>query len=110
MLRSQLHAIGAVLIEGVKGCGKTSTARQLAASEVLLDIDPDAELRAELDPRLLLDGDTPRLRCSRASPSRAPTARFEAVTIFATSQPAVGRNCSMRTQRPCGRSWTVTSR
>lgn len=53
--------MGAVLIEGVKGCGKTATARQLAASEVLLDQDPDAEKRAALDPRLLLDGATPRL-------------------------------------------------
>ena len=61
MLSSRLHAMGAVLIEGMKGCGKTSTARQLAASEVLLDSDPNAIRRAELDPRLLLDGDTPRL-------------------------------------------------
>ena len=61
MLGSGLHAMGAVLIEGMKGCGKTSTARQLAASEVLLDSDPNAIRRAELDPRLLLDGDTPRL-------------------------------------------------
>ncbi len=53
--------MGAVLIEGVKGCGKTETARQRSASEVLLDADPAAERRAEIDPRLLLDGDTPRL-------------------------------------------------
>jgi hypothetical protein len=53
--------MGAVLIEGMKGCGKTATARQRAASEVLLDSDPNAARRAELDPRLLLDGDTPRL-------------------------------------------------
>src|SRR5699024_10834722 len=48
-------------IEGVKGCGKTATARQRAASEVLLDADPEAERRAGIDPRLLLDGATPRL-------------------------------------------------
>ncbi len=60
-LASQLRAMGAVLIEGVKGCGKTATARQRAASEVLLDSDPNAARRAELDPRLLLDGPTPRL-------------------------------------------------
>lgn len=60
-LDNQLHAMGAVLIEGVKSCGKTATARQLAASEVLLDTDPEAERRAALDPRLLLDGPTPRL-------------------------------------------------
>lgn len=53
--------MGAVLIEGVKGCGKTATARQVAASEVLLDSDPNAATAAEIDPRLVLDGDTPRL-------------------------------------------------
>jgi len=50
-----------VLIEGLKGCGKTATARQRAASEVLLDTDPEAARRAGIDPRLLLDGSTPRL-------------------------------------------------
>lgn len=60
-LSAQLRAMGAVLIEGVKGCGKTATARRLAASEVLLDADPNAVKRAELDPRLLLDGIVPRL-------------------------------------------------
>ncbi len=61
LLDDQLGAMGAVLIEGVKGCGKTATARQRAVSEVLLDTDPEAERRAALDPRLLLDGETPRL-------------------------------------------------
>ena len=61
LLDDQLHAMGAVLIEGVKGCGKTATARRRAASEVLLDADPEAERRASIDPRLLLDGPTPRL-------------------------------------------------
>lgn len=61
LLKLRLRAIGAVLIEGVKGCGKTETARRLAASEVLLDSDPDAAQAVELDPRLVLDGDTPRL-------------------------------------------------
>ena len=61
LLDGQLQAMGAVLIEGVKGCGKTETARRRAASEVLLDVDPQAERRAELDPRLVLDGAAPRL-------------------------------------------------
>lgn len=61
LLDDQLGAMGAVLIEGVKGCGKTATARQRAVSEVLLDIDPEAVRRGALDPRLLLDGETPRL-------------------------------------------------
>ncbi len=61
LLRDQLDAMGAVLIEGVKGCGKTATARQRAGSEVLLDTDVNAEQAIELDPRLVLDGEVPRL-------------------------------------------------
>ena len=49
LLADQPQAIGAVLIEGVKSCGKTATARQRAASEVLLDADPEAERRAGID-------------------------------------------------------------
>ena len=60
-LQSRLRASGAVLIEGAKACGKTETARQIAKSEVLLDIDRSAREAAELNPRLVLDGDIPRL-------------------------------------------------
>lgn len=61
MLERRLRAMGAVLIEGVKACGKTETARQKASSEIRLDSDADAKRRAAIDPRLLLDGATPRL-------------------------------------------------
>lgn len=60
-LADRLGSRGAVLIEGPKACGKTETARQAAASEVLLDVDEQAREAAALDPALLLDGDTPRL-------------------------------------------------
>jgi uncharacterized protein len=60
-LRDRLKANGAVVIEGPKACGKTETARQQAASEVLLDVDPAAQRAAEIDPGLVLDGETPRL-------------------------------------------------
>ena len=60
-LRAGLTATGAVVIEGPKACGKTATARQVSASEVLLDVDEDARLAASLDPSLVLDGRTPRL-------------------------------------------------
>lgn len=53
--------MGAVVIEGPKACGKTETARQVAASEVLLDIDETAKQAAAVDPGLVLDGETPRL-------------------------------------------------
>lgn len=60
-LRERLESSGAVLIEGPKACGKTETARQAAASEVLLDVDERARGAAALDPSLILAGDTPRL-------------------------------------------------
>jgi uncharacterized protein len=60
-LRDRLQTSGAVLIEGPKACGKTETARQAAASEVLLDVDERARAAASLDPGLILAGDTPRL-------------------------------------------------
>lgn len=60
-LRQRLRTSGAVLIEGPKACGKTETARQVAASEVLLDIDEGARAAVAVDPSLVLAGDTPRL-------------------------------------------------
>ncbi|HET7418715.1 MAG TPA: DUF4143 domain-containing protein [Solirubrobacterales bacterium] len=60
-LQNHLASTGAVLVEGPKACGKTETARQLAASEVLLDVDVEARKAATLDPRLILEGDIPRL-------------------------------------------------
>jgi len=60
-LKDRLGSAGAVLIEGPKACGKTETARQLAASEVLLDIDQNARAAVALNPALVLDGETPRL-------------------------------------------------
>jgi hypothetical protein len=60
-LEKRLEAAGAVLIEGVKACGKTETARQVANSEVLLDVDRAARDAAELNPGLVLDGEVPRL-------------------------------------------------
>jgi predicted AAA+ superfamily ATPase len=60
-LTDRLGAQGAVLIEGPKACGKTETARQVAASEVLLDVDPNAREAALVDPSLVLAGAMPRL-------------------------------------------------
>ena len=60
-LEARLAAVGAVVIEGPKACGKTETARQRAASSVLLDVDENARRAAAVDPSLVLDGPTPRL-------------------------------------------------
>ena len=60
-LAEKLAATGAVVIEGPKACGKTQTARRMAASEVLLDIDANARQAAGIDPALILNGKVPRL-------------------------------------------------
>lgn len=60
-LRDRLASAGAVVLEGPKACGKTWTARQIAASEVLLDIDRNARAALEVAPALVLDGAVPRL-------------------------------------------------
>ena len=64
LLSDKLSSKGAVLIEGPKWCGKTTTAEQHAKSVLYMDNPATLEsnLRmAELDPSLLLGGDTPRL-------------------------------------------------
>src|SRR5680860_1371164 len=60
-LAERLLGLGAVAIEGVKGCGKTRRGSTLAASEVLLDVDVSAAQAARVDPRLVLAGPVPRL-------------------------------------------------
>ena len=64
ILKEYLEAFGAVLIEGPKWCGKTTTAEQQANSELKLQ-NPDTRdgylATAATRPSLLLDGATPRL-------------------------------------------------
>ena len=60
-LGERLGAAGAVLIEGPRACGKPETARQRAASEVLLDVDENPCHAMAIDPALVLAGDRPRL-------------------------------------------------
>jgi len=63
-LQNALATMGAVLIEGAKWCGKTSTAAYVAQSTLLMQ-DPDKahsyHLLADTKPSLLLEGDNPRL-------------------------------------------------
>ncbi len=60
-LKTLLGAVGAVVIEGPKACGKTKTAEQVAASSVQLDVDVNARQAAIVDPSLALAGPAPRL-------------------------------------------------
>ena len=64
ILKRKLEGKGAVLIEGPKWCGKTTTAEQFAASILYMD-DPEKKEQnitmSELSPKRLLKGATPRL-------------------------------------------------
>ena len=60
-LRERLASAKVVVIEGPKACGKTLSAREVAASEVLLDVDANARRAAALTPGVVLAGDVPRL-------------------------------------------------
>ena len=63
-LAERLEAFGAVLIEGPKWCGKTTTAEQMSKSVIKMQ---DTEMQEEYaataasKPSLLLMGETPRL-------------------------------------------------
>jgi len=63
-IQRTLQSVGAVLIEGAKWCGKTSSASTLAKSVVYLQ-DPDKTATylamADTKPSLLLKGEAPRL-------------------------------------------------
>lgn len=64
ILKRKLKGKGAVLIEGPKWCGKTTTAEQMAASVLYMD-NPQFKtqniLMAQVNPKFLLKGETPRL-------------------------------------------------
>ncbi|MCL2848687.1 MAG: DUF4143 domain-containing protein [Micrococcales bacterium] len=60
-LDALLQAMGGVVVEGPRACGKTSTGLQHVRSSVRLDSLPQAAQLVELDPGSLLAGETPRL-------------------------------------------------
>ena len=64
ILKRKLEGKGAVVIEGPKWCGKTTTAEQFAASVLYMD-DPEKKEQnitmSQIRPKRLLKGDAPRL-------------------------------------------------
>ncbi|MBO5956233.1 MAG: ATP-binding protein [Bacteroidales bacterium] len=64
LLKKKLQAKGAVLIEGPKWCGKTTSAEEIAASKILLartDVKNNFRSLLEIDTDMALSGDTPML-------------------------------------------------
>lgn len=60
-LVSKMRAIGAILIEGPKACGKSETAKQIAKTIYEFDKDDAARAAVALDPDSLFRGETPIL-------------------------------------------------
>ncbi len=64
LLEKKLKGKGAVLIQGPKWCGKTTTAEQISKSILYMSKPEDKEqnlILADLNPSILLEGETPRL-------------------------------------------------
>lgn len=81
LLNKKLKGIGAILIQGPKWCGKTTTAEQQAKSILYMDnpdiMDQNVEL-ARIAPQRLLQGETPRLIDEwQLAPQLWDTIRFE---------------------------------
>lgn len=103
-LAERLSAIGAVLIEGPKACGKTESANQKAATTYRLDVDMAARNTASVAPDLLLDSPSPVLldewqfvptlwdHVRRAVDDRAPTKGLYILTGSATPSEDVNRH------------------
>ncbi|MCR5544841.1 MAG: DUF4143 domain-containing protein [Eubacterium sp.] len=81
ILKRKLEGIGAVLIEGPKLCGKTTSAEHIAESALYMSKPDDMEQNikvAELKPSLLLEGKTPRLIDEwQVSPKLWDSVRYE---------------------------------
>ncbi|GHT68541.1 ATPase AAA [Bacteroidia bacterium] len=60
-LAEKMQASGAVLIRGAKACGKTETAMHKSNSILRVDQDENVPLLLNSDPKLLIEGKTPRL-------------------------------------------------
>ena len=81
LLQQQLSAVGAVLIEGPKQCGKTTSAEEVCNSRLYMSNPTDLKRNlslAKLNPGLLLRGKTPQLIDEwQIAPELWDTARFE---------------------------------
>ena len=103
-LDERLSAIGAVLIEGPKACGKTESAIQRAATTYRLDVDLAARNAASVAPELLLESPSPVLfdewqvvptlwdQVRRAVDDRAPAKGLYILTGSATPREDVNRH------------------
>lgn len=60
-IRNAFEWAGAILLEGPRGCGKTTTGLHHAVSSIRLDQSPDLAILAQEQPSIVLAGEKPRL-------------------------------------------------
>ena len=113
LLDRKLKGNGAVVIEGPKWCGKTTTAEQLAQSVLYMD-DPDKITEhitmANIRPRDLLLGDNPRLLDEwQIAPQLWDAIRFEKdkATLFSQDHPYPFKKMMTKTFRRIRRFVTL---
>ena len=99
LLEYRLEEVGAVLIEGPKWCGKTTTAEQKAKS-VLYMADPDNQNNylemANLKIKMLLKGEKPRLIDEwQIIPQIWDAIRFEVDYITRVQDVSLGLPCAL---------------
>ena len=119
LLSEQLEASGAVLIQGPKWCGKTTTAEQQAGSIIYMDEPKNRQanlILAETDPQVLLQGAVPRVIDEwQLAPSLWDTVRFEtshrrSPGQFILTGSAVPPDLSEQTHSGIGRITRLTMR
>ena len=60
-IKEYLYTFGAIIIEGARATGKTTTAKNASKSVISLDESPQIAALAQTDPRTIFTGETPRL-------------------------------------------------
>ena len=119
LLLKKLKGKGAVLIQGPKWCGKTTTAEQISGSILYMANPEDKEQNitlSELNPSLLLKGETPRLIDEwQIAPKLWDAVRFEvdhreALGQFILTGSAVPANMDEITHTGTGRFAYLTMR
>ena len=119
ILQEKLEAIGAILIEGPKACGKTTTAEQQARSVLYMD-DPEYIAQnlqmARTNIKQLLRGDNPRLIDEwQLAPQLWDAIRFEvdhrgSDGLFMLTGSAVPADMSLVNHSGAGRFGWITMR
>jgi HrpA-like RNA helicase len=60
-LKELVNSSKMIVIDGVKGCGKTEAAKRICKSSITIDNSEETKIGLQNDPNIILDGKKPRL-------------------------------------------------